>query len=413
MGSFFPVQSGIPGVRRVDKGMVDNINYFESMSLFGPYWGDSFVSPMNLHNDSGVCSSFASYLATHVDGKIITTGSASVRPTVYDVAMNKIVDNSSYAMIDASSGIGCAFEHESYAYFLCNDYIAGTCYFRRLDPVAKTWTALASLPDSPASLKKMAWVFLGIADGFAFFSPIACKSDVTAGDTPYIYKYHIASNSWVPTTVKLPWMPASLKANNDYATSYGDTYEDGWSGQWRVYLQQAYASACQYDTSHFLVVPRTQGMRSTISSVFKFDASDNTPSLHCAFPSNYVRPQVDGHKKTNTTEAIRTSQSFREYIAHHNGVTFLYRPNGSTLLAYVESQGRYYTIPVSHSVEKIEKAVVASGKMYLIGGTISVNVSAYSDFQVTVTGGAVIDLEKLSVFLKSEKTLGIQMSSFA
>lgn len=99
MGSSFPAQSGIPGVRLVAKSKIDNVNYFENLNLLGEDWGGAFVSPMNTLFGTGN-NTFSKYPAwvtesggmsgpaVAANGKLYTPGSTTQRPDVYDEATN-------------------------------------------------------------------------------------------------------------------------------------------------------------------------------------------------------------------------------------------------------------------------------------------------------------------------------------
>ncbi|WP_027358060.1 Kelch repeat-containing protein [Desulforegula conservatrix] len=412
MGSSFPAQSGIPGVRLVAKSKIDNVNYFENLNLLGDDWGSAFVSPMNTLFGSGnstfskfsewVAESVSSGPAVAANSKLYTPGSTTQRPSVYDEAANTWSETG-LAYPDINDLLACSqtgsFDYGGKCYYYANISTPANAAFnfRVYDPVLNSWTALASLPATPTNLICVAYAFMGTSGGYAYFMQAAKSTSATyvPSNFPTIYRYNFASNVWSDLAVVPPII------NNGAAS--GD-------GSYSSVLLKTNSASCKYSATKFLInfkISKIDGayLRSIFhNNIFLFDTVTNQFSRFCNFHPCIQPPGISAD--------YLQSQLADTRIFYQDGVLFMWSPLFSGLMAYVEATGRQYHVPISAATLLGPMIAFDNGKIFMWGGSWGMS-AVQSSSTLYNTSGLIIDLAKLSAFLKSSKTIGIKMPVFA
>lgn len=363
MGSFFPVQSGIPGVRRVDKSQIDNANYFEDFSILGPFWGEAFETGLSYFEKSGnnVTKAYLDYNAivlnstvAGLSGKIYSPRVASGLSSVYDTGTDSW-SQTGFATPDVTYLRSGGFSYNGELYFIQSSTVTPYVrYFRKYNPSSNTWTALTSMPNFFNDTAAYLWEFMGIYNGAAYFCCFYAR--YTTGDVPpstnsiNIHKYVFASNTWVDTGAKLLGFIPSL------STGVNETFLDP---------KPFCRFSAQYDDSSFLINLFKSGR------IIKVNATDFSCEHYCTF--------------SNTAS---TSSIFLQ-----DGVAFLTQSSG--LYAYVESTGNFYHVPTRRSYASGYAICQLDGYIYDFAAMSRINIAA------------------LASFLKGAKSIAVHMKSFA
>ncbi|WP_027360339.1 Kelch repeat-containing protein [Desulforegula conservatrix] len=413
MGSSFPAQSGIPGVRLVAKSKIDNVNYFENLNLLGDDWGSAFVSPMNTLFGTGN-STFSKYSpwdasissgpAVAVNGKLYTPGSTTQRPDVYDTSTD-VWSDSGLAYPDLNDLLvgqfTGSFDYEGNCYYYSNkisitDPVNSSFNFRKYDPVSNTFTALASLPASPTNLKAAMYAYMGSSGGYGYFMQVVKNAVGTyvPSNFPTIYRYHYASNVWSDLAVVPPVVASGVGAGSDTHTQM---------------MLKTNSMSCKYSSTKFLVNFKISKLenyaRGALSNnIFLFDTATNQFIRFCNFLFNINQPGIrsdSGHYLISDTRMF-----------YQNGVLYLWSPLFKGLMAYVEATGRQYHVPMAATALLDPMIAFSDGKIYIWGGNLGDSSTTVAS-KIHNTSGLKIDLVKLSAFLKSSKTIGIKMPVFA
>lgn len=413
MGSSFPAQSGIPGVRLVAKSKIDNVNYFENLNLLGEDWGSAFVSPMNTLFGSGN-NTFSKYLpwdasilsgpAVAVNGKLYTPGSTTQRPDVYDTVTD-VWSEAGLAYPDLNDFLNCqftgSFDYEENCYYYSNKMSApdptnASFNFRKYNPVSNIWTALASLPASPANLKAVMYAYMGSSGGYGYFMQAVKNASGTyvPSNFPTIYRYHFESNVWSDLAVVPPVVASGAGAGSDIQSQM---------------MLKTNSMSCKYSSTKFLVnikISKLDGYaRGALSNnIFLFDTATNQFTRFCNFLLNINLPGIrsdSGHYLLSDTRMF-----------YHNGVLYLWSPLVKGLMAFVEATERQYHIPIAATVLLDPMIAFCDDKIHMWGGNLGDSSSTVTS-KIHNTSGLIIDLVKLSAFLKSSKTIGIRMPVFA